>query len=432
MPTIKQALADVIPEYRERVAGLVNEYGEKVVSEITLRQAFEGLRGVRAVVCDTSCVHPEKGLSIRGMPVSELADRHPEEIFYLLLTSRLPTGKELAALRSDLAGRVEVPAYVWDILRAMPKDAHPMDMLITAIAAMENGSVFRRRYEEGMAREDQWEAALEDSLTLLARLPALASGVHRIRYEKGDPIPPDPSLPWATDFARMMDIEDEDFAEVLRIYLVLHCDHEGGDLSAFTSRAVGSGLADVYYAVTAGLCGLAGPLHGLANQEALRFHLEAIERFGAPPRAEDIEALAWERLNAGRVIPGYGHPVLKVTDPRFKVFHAFGTDHMADDPVFQTVDIGARVIPGVLKEHGKARNKYPNVDAISGCMLYHYGITGMECHTVLFSVSRAMGMLAQLVLCRAMLEPLTTPKSVTLEWMTHCMEATEVAMTPGD
>ena len=432
MPALKDVLAKRIPSYREKIDKLVKEYGEQVISEVTLKQTLSGLRGVRALMCDTSCVHAEAGLIIRGRPIADLADRLPEELFFLMLTDDLPDKSDLKVLRQEINEKAEVPEYVWQILRAMPATAHPMDMLITAIASLEDASVFRLRYEEGMEREGYWEAALEDSLMLLAKLPALAAAVYRIRYDKGDLIPYDPALSWAENFARMLGNEDADFADMIRLYLVIHCDHEGGDASAFASRIVGSGLADAYYAVTAGLCGMAGPLHGLATQEALRFNLGAVERFGGPPTPEQMTELAWEVLNAGQVIPGFGHPVLTVTDPRFTAFCEFGRSRLAEDPLFQTVEVGAEVIPGVLKEQGKARNPWPNVDGISGTVLHHFGLTESEYDAVLFSVSRAMGMLAQLVLCRATLEPMTTPRSVTLEWLTTCMEATEVAMTPGD
>jgi citrate synthase len=432
MPVLKDILAERIPSYRERITKLVNEYGEQVISEVTLKQTLSGLRGVRALMCDTSCVHAETGLSIRGRPIADLADHAPEELFFLMLTSDLPDKNDLEMLRQEINEKAEVPEYVWRILRSMPGTAHPMDMLITAIASLEDASIFRLRYEEGMERDGYWEAALDDSLTLLAKLPALAAAVYRIRYDKGDLIPHDPTLSWAANFAHMLGNDDEDFADMIRLYLVIHCDHEGGDASTFASRIVGSGLADAYYAVTAGLCGMAGPLHGLATQEALRFNLGALERFGGPPTPEQMAGLAWEVLNAGQVIPGFGHPVLNATDPRFTAFCDFAKIHLAENLLFKTVEVGAEVIPGVLKEQGKARAPWPNVDGVSGTVLHHYGLTESEYDAVLFSVSRAMGMLAQLVLCRATLEPMTTPKSVTLEWLTTCMEATEVAMTPGD
>jgi citrate synthase len=268
-------------------------------------------------------------------------------------------------------------------------------------------------------------------MNLLARLPALAAGVYRIRYEKGDPIPADPSLDWSENYAHMLGIDSAEFADLMRLYMVLHCDHEGGNVSAFAAHVVASALSDPYYAVSAGLSGLAGPLHGLANQECLRFVLGVMDRFGGPPTTEQMEAFTWETLKSGRVVPGYGHAVLRATDPRFTSFHQFGKKHFPEDPVFKTVDVGFEVIPRVLQEHGKAANPWPNVDAGSGALLYHYGIKEMRYYTVLFSVSRAMGICAQLVTSRAVMEPITRPKSVSTGWIKQFVaEAAKEQLSP--
>jgi citrate synthase len=417
MSTIKQALARRIPALREEIADLVKNHGDTVISEVTLKQAYGGMRGVKGLVCDTSLVDPYKGLMIRGIPIIELADRTAEEVFFLLMVGELPNEEELATLKQNLFARSEIPDYVWDVLRDMPHTAHPMDMLVTAIAILEDQSVFRKRYDEGMKRDEYWEAALEDSLNLIAKLPGLAAGVYRIRYDKGDLILPDPKLDWSENYAHMLGIDDPEFYDLMRLYMVLHTDHEGGNVSAFTAHVVASALSDPYYAVSAGLSGLAGPLHGLANQECLKFVLGVMDRFGGAPTPEQMRDYTWETLNSGRVVPGYGHAVLRDTDPRFTAFHAFGMKHFPDDPVFKTVAVGFDVIPKVLQEHGKAANPWPNVDAGSGALLYHFGIEEMRYYTVLFSVSRAMGICSQLVISRAMMEPITRPKSVSTAWL---------------
>lgn len=417
MSTIKEALARRIPERRQEISDLVKMSGETVISTVTVKQAYGGMRGVKGLVCDTSLVDPEKGLIIRGIPIAELADRSAEELFFLLVVGELPTNAELATLKQDLRARSEIPDYVWAVMKDMPKTAHPMDMLVTAIAILEDQSVFRARYDDGMLKGEYWEAALEDSLNLLAKLTGLAAGIYRIRYNKGGLILSDPGLDWSANFAHMLGIEGEEFADLMRLYMVLHSDHEGGNVSAFTAHVVASALSDPYYAVSAGLSGLAGPLHGLANQECLKFVLGVMDRFGGAPTPKQMEEYTWETLQGGRVVPGYGHAVLRATDPRFTAFHGFGKKHFPDDPVFKTVDVGFEVIPKVLMKHGKAANPWPNVDAGSGALLHHYGITEMRFYTVLFSVSRAMGICAQLITSRAMLEPITRPKSVSTAWM---------------
>ena len=420
MASLKEKFASQIPGLMEEIKSVISKLGEKVISEVTVTQAYGGMRGVKAMICDTSVVDPGKGLIIRGIPILEgLTDKWPEEIFWLLLTGELPSEEEVNSLREDYSNRSEVPNYVWNVLRAMPKESHPMAMLDTAILTMENESEFRKRYAEGIKKTDYWEPVLEDSLRLLAVLPVIAAGVYRIRYGKGDPIPYNKDLDWGANYATMLGIDDPsgEFKDLIRLYLTLHCDHEGGNVSANTCHIVGSALSDSFYAVSAGLNGLAGPLHGLANQECLKFVLEIEKKFNGVPTPDQLKQFAWDTLNAGKVIPGYGHAVLRCPDPRFIAFRDFGLKHCGDDPVFKIVDMIFQHIPGVLKEHGKAKNPQPNVDAGSGSLLYHYGLKEFPYYTVLFSVSRAMGMCAQMIINRAIGTPITRPKSVSTEWI---------------
>jgi citrate synthase len=419
MATLKNKLASLIPGWREEIGGLAKAHGDLKISDVSITQAYGGMRGVKSMVCDTSEVPPDRGLVIRGIPVGELTEKLPEEIFYLLVTGELPDAASLKALQKDLAERGRIPAYVWKVLEAMPKDSHPMAMFDTGILVMERESVFRKQYTEGMKKTDYWIPALEDSLDIIARLPGLAAGVYRLRFKKGNRIPLKKDLDWAGNYARMLGIKDPsgEFADLMRLYMVLHSDHEGGNVSAHTCHCVGSALSDPYYAVSAGLNGLAGPLHGLANQECLGWVLMVHEKFNGVPTDDQLRKYAWDTLNSGKVIPGYGHAVLRITDPRFDAFRAFGLKVMPDDPVFQIVDKVFRIVPDVLREQGKAKDPWPNVDAGSGALLYHFGMKEFSYYTVLFSVSRAMGMCAQLIVNRAIGTPIERPKSVTTKWI---------------
>lgn len=419
MATLKEKLAELLPQQQQEIHQLLKEHGDEVISEVTVRQAFGGMRGVKALICDTSLVEPDKGLSIRGIPILDLVDRLPEEIFYLLLTGELPDKEALSSLQKDLKEREEVPGYVWDVLDAMAEDAHPMTMLSTAVLVMQRDSLFAKEYRKGIPKSEYWEPVLEDSLRLIARLPSIAAGIYRKRFNKGPRIEPDDSLDWAGNFAHMMGVPDPtgEFANMMRLYMVLHSDHEGGNVSAHTCHCVGSALSDPFYAVSAGLNGLAGPLHGLANQECLRFVLALKEKYNGVPTKEQLVDFAWETLNAGKVIPGYGHAVLRVTDPRFLAFRDFGLRVCPDDEVFKIVDLLFNTIPDVLKEHGKAKNPWPNVDAGSGSLLYHFGVKEFDYYTVLFGVSRSLGMLSQLIMSRGLGEPIERPKSVGTDWV---------------
>jgi len=419
MALLKKKLAEQIPALREEISNFIKEHGDKQISTVTIGQAYGGTRGVRAMVCDTSEVPADKGLLIRGTPIAQLTDKLPEEIFFLLCTGVLPDKKELKDLQKEFSERGKVPAYVWKVLEAMPKDSHPMCMLDTAILAMEKESKFRKAYDAGMKKTEYWEPMLEDCLDLLAKLPGIAAGVYRMRFKKGNRIPPKKDLDWGANYARMLGLKDPSgtLPDLMRLYLVLHSDHEGGNVSAHACHCVASALSDAYYAVSAGLNGLAGPLHGLANQECLGWVLEVHKKFNGVPSDDDLRKFAWETLNSGKVIPGYGHAVLRITDPRFDAFLAFGRKHMGDDPIFQIVDKVFRIVPAVLQEQGKAKDPWPNVDAGSGALLYHYGMKEFSYYTVLFSVSRAMGMCSQMVVSRAMGYPIERPKSSTTKWL---------------
>ncbi|MEP0814328.1 MAG: citrate (Si)-synthase [bacterium] len=429
MSKLHEKLAKIIPPLREEIKNLVKTHGEVKISEVNVGQAYGGMRGVKGLICDTSLVEPDTGLVIRGYPILDIKDKLPEEIFWLLVTGELPSKEELEDLQKNLAERKGVPAYIWDVLRAMPKGTHPMVMLDAAILVLENESQFRKRYDEGMKKDEYWEPMLEDALNIIAWIPEVAAGVYRIRYEKGDLIPSDKNLDMGADYVKMLGFDDPtgEFANLMRLYLTLHSDHESGNVSANTCHTVGSALSDAYYAVSAGLNGLAGPLHGLANQECLKWVLDVKEKFGGVPSEEELRQFSWDTLNAGRVIPGYGHAVLRITDPRFTAFHGFGLRVCPEDPVFKIVARVYEVVPKVLTEMGKAKDPWPNVDAASGCLLYYFGLREFDYYTVLFSVSRAMGMLAQLVYNRAIGTPITRPKSVTTEWIKKQVAKAEAA-----
>jgi len=424
MATLQEKLQQMIPKWREEIGQLNKEHGNVIISEATVSQAYGGMRDVKGLICDTSCVNPGKGLIIRDIPIKELTDKLPEEIFYLLCTGELPDKNALEALQNDLKKRSDVPQYVWNVLKAMPPDSHPMAMLDTAVLVMERESAFRKRYDAGMKKTEYWEPMMEDSLTLIARLPAIAAGVYRMKYKKGPNIDSNKSLDWGADYAHMLGLPDPkgDFAKLIRLYLTLHSDHESGNVSAHTCHTVGSALSDAYYAVCAGLNGLAGPLHGLANQECLKFVIELKEKYNGVPTDQQLKDFTWETLKAGKVIPGYGHAVLRVTDPRYDAFLAFGKKSCSDDPIFQIVEKLFNIVPGVLKEHGKAKNPWPNVDAGSGALLYHFGLTEFEYYTVLFSVSRTLGITAQLIYNRGIGTAIERPKSVSTKCIKEFIE----------
>jgi citrate synthase len=416
---LKEKLFSQIPDLREEAKSIVKNNGTKVIDSVTIDKLYGGMRGIKGLICDTSSVGLDTGLIIRGIPILELTKKLPEEIFYLLLTGELPDAKTLKDLQDDLFRRNQVPSYVWDVINSMPEDSHPMTMFSTAILCMEKESEFRKLYDKGTNRDKLWEAMFDDCLNIIARAPQIASFIYRKKYDKGDMIPPDKNLDWAANFAKMLGVKDSDgtFAKLMRLYMVLHCDHEGGNVSAFTCLVISSALSDAYYSISGALNGLAGPLHGLANQECLKFIVKMREEIGHSPTDDEVKKYCQNLLDNNRVVSGYGHPVLRITDPRFVAFLEFGKEVMPDDETFKIVKQLFEIVPDLLIAQGKAKDPWPNVDAASGSLLYHYGIKEYEFYPVLFGVSRILGFSAQMILARAMGAAIIRPKSVTTEWV---------------
>ncbi len=417
MPDIREKLSEKIKAWREETKDIIDKGGNKELSSVTIGQAYGGMRGVRALICDTSRVPREEGLIIRGTHLKKLIDKTPEEFFFLLLTGDLPDKEELSDFSSEIKKRKKVPGYVWSVLRHMPEDSHPMAMLNTAILVMQKESVFHKEYDAGLKKEDYWKPTLEDALDIVAKLPGVAAGIYRMRFNKGELIPEIAGSDLSGDYVHMLgkEFETEDFYDLIRLYLVAHCDHEGGNVSALATQTINSALSDLYYSLSGGFNGLAGPLHGLANQESLKWILDLMNKYNGTPSENELKDFVQETLNSGKVIPGYGHAVLRVTDPRFEAFLNFGKKHFPDDPVFLTVSRLFEVVPVELKKLDKVKNPWPNVDAATGSLLYHYGLKEFSYYTVMFAVSRSLGLAAQAVVNRALLKPIIRPKSVTTE-----------------
>jgi citrate synthase len=202
----------------------------------------------------------------------------------------------------------------------------------------------------------------------------------------------------------------------MRLYLTIHADHEGGNVSAHSCHLVGSALSDPYLSFSASMNGLAGPLHGLANQEVLIWLNKMIEEIGnTKPTTEQISDYCKRTLAEGKVVPGYGHAVLRKTDPRFTAQKEFYERYIKQDDLLDVVQKVYEVVPGILEATGKVKNPFPNVDAHSGALLVHYGLKEYDFYTVLFGVSRALGVLASLTWDRALGSPIERPSSTTTQ-----------------
>jgi len=400
-----------------------------VIQQITVEQAINGMRGINGMLTETSDLDAMDGIKYRGIPLKDTCKilptakggetPLPEGAMWLLLTGEVPKGDVVEAMTQELHAREAIPASVDATIDSLPKTMHPMTQLSIALLALQPGSKFANEYSKGTAKKsDYWELVLEDALTLLAQIPIIAAKIYRRSFCDGVVPASRKDLDWAANFAHMLGFEDEKFKDAIRLYLTLHADHEGGNVSAHTCHTVGSALSDPFYAWSAGNCGLAGPLHGLANQECLSWLNNTMKELnGVEPTVEVITDFAKKTLEGGKVIPGFGHAVLRNTDPRYTLQHEFAMKNMPNDPTFKLADACLKAIPPVLKASGKAKNPFPNVDALSGTILKYYGLHQAEFYTVVFSVSRAIGCMAQLVTARLFGLPIERPNSVTIQFL---------------
>jgi citrate synthase len=426
MGIIKERFRKKADEVSAEIKEIIKTHGHRKIGEVTLAQVYQGMRGITGLVSETSLLDANEGIRFRGYSIPELQvslpkvkggnQPLPEGLFYLMLLGTLPTEEEVNHVTSTLQRRSHVPNYVFDTIESLPVNAHPMTQFVVGIMALQTQSSFAKRYAEGMSKKDYWDATYDDALDLIARLPRIAAYIYRRKYRNGDHIQPNGLLDWSGNFAHMMGYDDESFKELMRLYMTIHADHEGGNVSAHTTHLVGSALSDPFLSFAAGMNGLAGPLHGLANQEVIKWIFEMREQLGVElPSKEQIEQYVRKTLSEGKVVPGYGHAVLRKTDPRFTAQMEFGRQHMPDDALVNTVWRIYEVVPPILSSLGKVKNPWPNVDAHSGALLVHYGMVEYEFYTVLFGVSRALGVLASLCWDRALGMPLERPKSVTTE-----------------
>ncbi len=420
---LKAKLLEKIQAHRPRTTKLVKEQGKIVIDQVTIDQCIGGARDIRSLVTDVSYLDPQEGIRFRGKTIPETFAALPkvpgseypyvEGFWYFLMTGDVPTKEEALAVVADFKARASVPKYVFEVLRAMPRDSHPMAMFSTAILSMQRESLFVKRYNEGMKKTEYWDPMYEDCTNIMAKLPEIAAYIYRMKFKGDSPIASDPKLDLGGNFAHMMGIP-KPYDDVARMYFILHSDHESGNVSAHATHLVASALSDAYYALSAGINGLAGPLHGLANQEVLSWIQDVFKQLGGKlPTEEELKKFLWDTLNSGKVIPGYGHAVLRKTDPRYTSQMEFCQKNLPDYPMFKLVNMIYKLAPDILREHGKAKNPWPNVDAQSGVIQWYYGLTEYDFYTVLFGVGRALGVLTNITWDRGLGYALERPKSVT-------------------
>merc|ERR1712133_156725 len=419
---LKPVLAEKIPVFQEEVKAFRKQHGNTKIGEITVDMLYGGMR-MKGLVTETSVLDADEGIRFRGYTIPECQELLPkapggkeplpEGLFWLLVTGDIPTEEQVRGLSQDWASRAELPSHVVTMLNNFPSNLHPMAQFSAAMAALHSESKFSKAYGEGVHKTKYWETTFEDSMDLVAKLPVVAATIYNNLYRDGaTPCPIDTTKDWSHNYTSMIEYSDPMFTELMRLYLTIHSDHEGGNVSAHATHLVGSALSDPYLSFAAGMCGLAGPLHGLANQEVLVFLSKVVKDIGLDASHEQLREYVEGLFKSGQVVPGYGHAVLRKTDPRYTCQREFALKHLPNDKMFKLVSQLYMLVPPILLETGKVKNPWPNVDAHSGVLLQYYGMKEMNYYTVLFGISGALGVTSSLVWDRALGLPLERPKSM--------------------
>ncbi len=419
-----------VSEWRERTQRLSKEHGDFVISNVTVQQIFSGIRGVPIQVSDISFVDPDHGIRYRDYTLDEVLTLLPKlsgtdyplvgGLYHLLMGNELPTLEKAMEIESVWAERAKVPEYVFKVIDSFPESGTPMSMLSAAIVSMSGESKFNREYRGSATKADYWKSTLDDSLDLTARIPEITAYIYNRKYRNGEKTQPDPNLDFAANFAQMIGKGDEpQYADLMRLFILLHADHENANVSAHTAHLVGSALSDIYLSCSAGINGLAGPLHGLANQECFNWLQALYNHYQGVPTKDEVKEYVAKTLAEGKVIPGFGHAVLRCVDPRFTAEKAFAMKYLPDDELFRTAMIVESVTPKLLMATGKVKNPWPNVDGLNGVLQNHFGVSQSDFYTVLFGLSRILGFTCHVVWARALGKPIERPKALT----TRALEA---------
>ncbi len=358
----------------------------EVLFQITAEQLETGLRGYPCGYCTTSYVDPQKGLFYVGKPLSELCRKEPEEVLYLLYYGKEGTAEEVKGFYQELAKRATLSSKVLQAIENLPREGHPMKLLgmgLLLLGSLEGSQNYR-----------------EDCLNVIAKMPQLCAAIinHHAGWGKTGSFRKD--LGYVENFGELLRVphaNKEELIRVFKLFNILHYDHGGGNLSAFVGKAVASGLEDMYGSLCAAMCALAGPRHGRANQEGLLFVQQILQELGENATEVQMEQFLRKKLADNQMVIGFGHAVLRVEDPRATVQYAYAEKHYPNHPLVKTASLLRKVGTKVLSENPKISDPHPNVDAVSGTLLSAAGFGFPEYFTVLFGMSRCVGIARQIV-----------------------------------
>jgi citrate synthase len=338
----------------------------------------KGLEGVTVTKTNISLVDGENGcLVYRGYWAKELAIHHSfEEVCYLLWNGVLPTQEELDVLKQAFRRHRELPVYIFDLLKSLPKKMSMMSVMRTCISAMDDESF-------------QWPPTIDEAIRLTAILPTIIAT--RVQLLKGEKIcSPHPTLDHVKNFLYMLNGETplEAHVKAFNAYLILTMEH-GMNASTFSSRVIASTESDMVSAITGAIGAMKGPLHGGAPTEVTAMLNEI---------ATKEEAEGWLRgeLENGKKLMGFGHRIYKTSDPRAealkKVTSQLTSDDLWLDLAIHVEDTAIRL----LNEYKPGRKLYANVEFYAAAVLRAIKMPS-ELFTPIFTASRVVGWTANVL-----------------------------------
>lgn len=358
---------------------------EGTLFEITKDSLETGLRGVPVGYCVTSFVDPYKGLTYAGRPIAEISHKDPVELIYLLYYGEMGSKDQVAHFQKDLHVRSHCTSATLQAIEALPIAGHSMDGFAAAllIAGMYEGTGDYR----------------EDCLNAIAKLPQIAACVINARAKWGPTPPSKPEMGYIENFVHMLNMpkKSPELMQVMRLFNVLHYDHCGGNLSTFVGKAVASSLEHMYGSLSAAMTALAGPRHGRAGQDCLEFVASVLKDVGEHAKPADVEKLIRKKLANHELVFGFGHAVLRVEDARATVCYDYCQKYFPTHPLVKIALLLRTEGTKILKESPKISDPYPNIDAITGSMLTAAGFPYPEFYTILFGLSRCVGIAVQIV-----------------------------------
>ena len=354
-----------------------------------MEKLVPGLEGVPIMESEVGFIDGQKGvLEYRGIPIEELAEKSTyEEVSYLLLWGKLPTREQLAKFDHDLRTHRRIKYRLTDLIKCLPENGHPMDALQAGVAAL--GMFYPAKIDASEVppgtdvltqSKHYWSI-----IRLIAKLPTIVAAFERMRH--GDePVRPRDDLSHAANFLWMLTEQDPDPLDVrvLDVCLILHAEHTM-NASTFSGLVVGSTLADPYTMVASAIGALTGPLHGGANEQALKMFREI-------KTVDNVRPFIKGKLERKEKIMGVGHRVYKVKDPR-----AFALQQLAshlfqvkgEHPLYKV----AQEVEQAINDHVGAKGIASNVDFYSGVVYDKLGIP-IDQFTPIFAIARVAGWLA--------------------------------------